>query len=751
MKDILYQYMDWPRIEAVVYGEERAPRDVMGPLVTDDGILLQCFFPQAERVSVEIGAQKKRYPMKRQDEAGYFACMVPGKEIPEYIYVVEKGKAEAARFQDPYAFPCQISELDEKRFLAGIHYEIYEKLGAHPMEVDGVQGVYFAVWAPNALRVSVVGDFNQWDGRRCPMHRMPASGIFELFLPGVEAGAIYKYEMKLKGGGICLKADPYANGTENLPGRASKVCDLDGYDWQDGQWQKKEEKGLPGTPLCICEVDLASFAEGLESKDYRALGEAVAAYAGRMGYTHVELVPVMEYKENPYATANYYAPTSRFGTAREFMEFVDILHQADIGVIMDWTPAHFPKDPQGLEAFDGTCLYENEDIRKKYHPMWGTLLYNFDSPLVRNFLIANAFFWMRKYHIDGLRMDDVDAMLYLDYGRGEGEWAPNIYGTNENLEAIEFMKHLNSVVRKENPGFLLIAQEDGLWPELTGDVDETHMGFDYKWNRGWTQDFLGYLKNDFPFRSSHHDELSLAMVYGYFESYILTLGRRDVTDTASFLAMLPGDKQQKEAGLKAAYGFQMCHPGGKMHMEMQDAPEGVAKCLEDLIHLYREYPAMHRMDGNPDGFEWVQLMRYEENVLTFLRKTEKEEDTLLVVVNFSPDPYEGYAIGVPYHGKYKEVFNSDKMIYGGSGFVNPRVKMSKKEECDEREHSIRVKVPPLGISIYAYSKVVEKVAGNTAAKKKTAAKKAAAKNLKAELERKIEIENEKVSAKGRDQ
>lgn len=740
----LYKYMNWPRIEAVVYGEEAAPREVLGPRVTEDGILVQCFFPGAVKVQVEAGRGKRVFEMEQQDEAGYFAVLLPFKRIPDYTYLVwEQEEEEARSIRDPYQFPCQISEMDEKRFLAGIHYEIYEKLGAHPMELCGVKGTYFAVWAPNAKRVSVVGDFNRWDGRRCPMERLSASGIFEIFVPGVEAGALYKYEIKAKGGLTYLKADPYANDAELPPAGASKVCDLEGYEWKDEVWCKGKAAGRPGTPLSIWELDLEAWAVDREGANYRSLAKEGAEYAASMGYTHVELLPVMEHKEDAYATSQYYTPTGRFGSCEDFMAFVDTFHQAGVGVIMDWTPVHFPADDEGLAAFDGTCLYENEDARMKYHPFWGTMLFHLDSPLVRNFLIGNAFFWMRKYHIDGLRMDDVDAMLYLDYGRIGRDWTPNLYGSHENLAAIEFLKHINSVLRKENPEFLLIAQEDGLWPQLTGEVDENHLGFDYKWNRGWTKDFLEYLGEDFPGRAGRHDQLSLSMVYAYFEAYVLTLGKRDVGSYEAFLERLPGTKEQKEAGLRAALAYQICHPGAKLQVDFSKAEEGLQTCLKDLLHLYKAYPALYELDGESQGFQWVQLMKYQENILTFLRKTEKKEDTLLVVLNFSGNNYEDYGIGVPYAGKYKEIFNSDGAIYGGTGFVNPRVKMSRKQECDEREDSIRVKIPALSCSIYAYSQATEKLSNNKRAREKAAKKTSRAKSLKQTLVQKIEAEKKR--------
>ena len=392
--------------------------------------------------------------------------------------------------------------------------------------------------------------------------------------------------------------------------------------------------------------------------------------------------------------------STRYGEPKEFAAFVDQLHQEGIGVILDWSPAQFPRYEGGLEKFDGTVLYEVKDPGMAVHPMWGTMLYNYDSPMVKDFLISGACFWLEVFHADGLRMDDVDAMLYLDYGRKDG-WTPNMYGSNENLHAIEFLKHLNSIVKKRNPGALLIAQEDGLWPELTDCVENDHIGFDYKWSGGWTRDFLFYLSVDPVLRKNYHDQLTLSTLYAYSEHYVLTLGSRDVGTLGEFMDKLPGDEKQKLAQVRAAYSYMMVHPGCKMMAPQGDMPEGLGKCIQALNALYKNSPALYKLDDDYDGFEWIQLMKYEENVITFLRKTEKPEETLLVICNFAAIPYENYQVGVPFAGKYKEVFNSDAAEFGGEGVVNARVKIAKAEEWDEREHSIKVKLPALGVSIYS--------------------------------------------------
>lgn len=702
MDEKLYNLMNWPRIEDVVYCEESAPRDVMGPSLTQEGVIVQGFFPDAEAVSVVTGG--KTYACELEDEAGYYAVLLPRRKIPEYKFRVTKN-GETKEFYDPYAFLGQITEDEEKAFCAGVYYEAYEKMGAHPMEINGVKGTYFAVWAPNAVRVSVVGDFNNWDGRTLMMHRMPMSGIYELFVPGVGAGDIYKYEIKTKDGGILLKADPYAAQAQQPPCTASVVADVDSFRWNDEDWMSSRCRFADKKqPVSIYETSLGQWSSAEELVDFLT----------ETGYTHVEFLPVMEYLEeetNGYSTSAYFAVTSRFGEPEDFRALVDTLHQAGIGVILDWTPAQFPRYEGGLERFDGTPLYEQPDESGKVHPFWGTLLYNYASPMVKDFLISNACYWLEVYHADGLRMDDVDAMLYLDYGRNPGEWMPNLYGTNENLHAVEFLKHLNSIVKKRNPGVILIAQEDGLWPELTGSVEDDHIGFDYKWSGGWTKDFLDYLGETPQERKNSHDRLTLSMLYAYCERFVLTLGRRDVgTSFEEFMDRIPGDEAQKFAQIREAYTYMMLHPGCKMMAPEPGMPEGLKACIHDLNELYKANQALYTSDDKYDGFEWIQLMKYEENVISFLRKDTETGETLLAVCNFSDKVYEAYRSGVPFYGKYKEIFNSDDKKYGGAGVKNPRMKTSRKEECDERENSLTFRLPAFGAVIFSCTPAEEKKA-----------------------------------------
>ncbi len=736
MDEKLYKMMDWAGVEAIVYSEEDHPHDLLGPHLTEEGVMIQVFVPGAKEVSVKIKGGKKTYPMDLEDEAGFFSVLIPGKRIPSYTYVVTFENGAEQEYADPYSFAPQITEKDTKKFNAGICYNIYEKLGAHPMTIHGVEGVYFAVWAPNAMRVSVVGDFNMWDGRRHMMRRLWDSGIFEIFIPGLEPGTLYKYELKAKGGLTYLKADPYANAAELRPNTASIVTDLTKFEWTDQKWLEERKKAdTKEAPMYVYEMHLGSWRrpqDGRSFYNYRELAPMVADYIKEMGYTHVELMPVMEHPLDEswgYQVTGYYAPTARYGTPEDFMYFMDYMHNQGIGVILDWVPAHFPRDTHGLAAFDGTCLYEHLDPRKGTHPHWGTLIYNYGRPEVKNFLIANALFWKNVYHADGIRMDAVASMLYLDYGKNDGEWVANIYGGNENLEAVEFLKHLNSIFKKDKDGALLIAEESSAWPKITTPVEEDGLGFDYKWNMGWMNDFLGYMQLDPIFRSHHHGELTFSMIYAYSENFILTLSHDEVVHgKGSMIGKMPGKKKMKFSNLRAAYGFMAAHPGKKLlfmgqdfaqFSEWNDEGELDWESLEEkehqqlqnyvkaLIAFYKEHPAMYCKDYDPIGFEWINNISADENMLVFMRRGKAQEEDLLVVCNFSPLVYENHKIGVPYSGKYKEIFNSDSTEFGGDGNTNPRVKVSKKSECDERENSIRVLVPPMGISIFKCTRTEE--------------------------------------------
>ncbi len=788
MSEKLYDLMDWGKIEGIVYSEENQPHDFLGASVTDDGILIQAFLPDMEKVSVRT--KSGCFDMELMDENGFYALLLPGDKIPDYEYEITHKDGTKEAFSDPYNYEVQLPEKILKKFKAGICYNIYDYLGAHEITAGRKKGMYFALWAPNAVRVSLVGDFNAWDGRRLPMRKLDEYGIFELFIPGMTAGNLYKYEVKAPHGLTFLKSDPYGYSCEEKPGDASVTSDLSGYSWKDSEWIAERKSGnLKRYPMSVYQVHLGTWkvpGDGREYYSYKELAHLLAAYVKEMGFTHVELLPVMEHSDDSsmgFATTGYYAPTSRFGDPSQFMYFVDYMHQNNIGVILDWVPGHFPRDNSGLIGFDGTNLYEHRDPRQSLYAADGSLTYNYARPEVKNFLIANALFWTKVYHADGLRIDDLSRILYLDYGKGPGQWVANLYGGNENLDAVEFFKHLDSIYRKESGGAILIAEDSSQWPMVTSPVEEGGLGFDYKWNAGFRDSLLEYMQLDPIFRGPHHPELIFSMVYNYSEDFLLALSTLDVLGPGgSMYSRMPGKRANKLANLRAMYGYMMMHPGRKLfamgceiaQKKGLDAKSGVDwECLESeenakfrgyfaaLLKFYRENPALYALDFEPEGFEWINNISANENMLVFLRRSSIEEETLLVVVNFSNLTYENHKIGVPFSGKFKEILNSDALEFGGEGHVNPRVKNSKKDECDEFPDSIRVTVPPLGISVFHCTKVESAVkketagakkaassakAGTAARTRRSAAKKSAAqktgpkKSLKEELEEKVRRE-----------
>ena len=770
MEQKLYDLMDWAGIEELVYSEASNPHAMLGPHLTEDGLLIQALVPTAAEISVKISSTGKKYPMELADEAGFFAALIPRKSKTPYTLEVTYDNGVTEELYDPYSFAPQYREEDLKKFAAGIHYTIYEKMGAHPMTIDGVSGVYFSVWAPCAMRVSVVGDFNLWDGRRHQMRRLGEGdgSVFELFIPGLYEGEIYKYEIKTRAGEPMLKADPYANYAELRPNNASIVWDIDKYTWNDKSWMDQRAKtDTKDKPMNIYEVHLGSWIRketvrdetgqdlaGSEFYNYRELAPRLAEYVKDMGYTHVELMPVMEHPLDEswgYQVTGYYAPTSRYGAPEDFMYFMDYMHGQGIGVILDWVPAHFPRDAYGMAVFDGTCVYEHMDPRKGSHPHWGTLIYNYGRPGVSNFLIANALFWADKYHADGIRMDAVASMLYLDYGKNDGEWVPNIYGGNENLEAMEFLKHLNSVFKGRKDGTVIIAEESTAWPMITGDPKEGGLGFNYKWNMGWMNDFTNYMRCDPLFRKNNYGELTFSMLYAYSEDFVLVFSHDEVVHgKGSMIGKMPGETLEKKAeNLRAAYAFMMGHPGKKLlfmgqeYAQTAEWNEGaslewelleypVHKNMQDYVkalnRLYREHPALYEMDYDPDGFEWINCSYQNESMIIFLRKSRKSEETLLFICNFDNMEHEKFRVGVPFHGKYKEIFNTDAKDFGGEGRVNGRVKTSRKLEWDEKDDSIEVYIPPMSVSIYTCTQAAETVKpdGKKSGAKKTADKKPAA-------------------------
>ena len=636
------------------------------------------------------------------------------------------------------ALEHRISELDTYLFAKGRHYEIYEKMGAHLAEEDGKAGTYFSVWAPNARSVSVVGDFNNWDRTAHPMQPVQQSGIWDIFVPGVKAGDLYKFAVETSQGYTVLKADPYGNQSQLRPDNASVVADIRYFDWTDQAWRKAHQEKKTESPMAIYEVHPGSWKKDPsmpgEFYNFKKLAVELADYVLEMGYTHVELIGLSEHPFDGswgYQVSGYYAPTARYGTPADFMYFVNYMHDHGIGVILDWVPAHFPKDEFGLGRFDGTALYEHQDPRKGEHPEWGTYCFNYGRTEVSNFLVANALFWIEKFHVDGLRVDAVASMLYLDFGRSSGNWIPNEDGGNQNYEAITFLKHLNSIVAQRNPGAMMIAEESTAWPKVTGDVDDGGLGFTYKWNMGWMHDFLEYMKCDPIFRKYHQNQITFSFMYAYSENYVLVLSHDEVVHLKkSMIYKMPGTMPEKFGNLRAAYGLMMMHPGKKLLFMGQDfaqtAEWNEAKSLDwhllekypehqqlnhyycDLLHFYQNEPALYELDDSPEGFAWINGSDAEHNMLTFCRMTKDKKNCLLCHFNFSPVAYENFQSGVLCPGTYTEVFNGNAAEYGGTGLVNPEPIEAVKESWDFKDYSIKYHLGAYGVCIFKFDYVEPK-------------------------------------------
>jgi 1,4-alpha-glucan branching enzyme len=720
--------INWMEVDALVQGIHNNPHHILGMHECIDDLYINAYLPGAKVVNAIEVSTKKKYTLVSERVPGFFSVVIKDKKPFEYKLNVRFDNGDEVTYFDPYVFEPVIDPIDISLFNEGKHYSIYEKMGAHPMTVDGVEGVLFAVWAPNADRVSVVGNFNNWDGRRHPMRKLDYSGIYELFIPGKLVGEIYKYEIKAKSGQVFMKSDPYAFSSEVRPANASRIVDIS-YKWKDTAWmEKRETKDTDAQPMAIYEMHLGSWkrpTDGREFFNYRDIASLLADYLLMMNYNYVELMPIMEHPYDPswgYQVTGYYAPTSRYGSPADFMYFVDYLHSKGIGVILDWVPAHFPKDEHGLGRFDGTALYEHEDPKRGEHPHWGTYIYNYGRNEVRNFLVANALYWAEKYHIDGIRIDAVASMLYLDYGRGDGEWLPNIYGGNENLEAIDFIKEVNSKMHELHKGVIMIAEESTAWPMMTHPVEAGGLGFDYKWNMGWMNDFLNYMKLDPLYRKYHHNDLTFSMVYAYSEKFILVLSHDEVVhEKGSMIAKMPGGYEDKFSNLRVAYGYMMTHPGKKLLFMGQeiaqftefnenaevdwslfefDAHVFMQGYVKELNELYKTEPALYELDSSPEGFTWINCNSANTSLLSYVRKGKKESDTLLIICNFTPMEHKAYKLATPSGGRWQEIFSSDNNRYGGEGRNNKTVKQAKKAECDGQEHYISVTVPPLSINVF---------------------------------------------------
>lgn len=719
-------------MEAIVGGYHGAAADVLGmhwvETESGEGLVVRAFRPLDAAVSVLDVKNGRRTPMEQVHPGGLFVAHFARRKKPfAYRLLVEDGAGAVHEIEDPYRFrEVWLSDFDLHLHGKGAFLKGFEKLGAHFRVVDGVAGVQFALWAPNAERVSVIGPFNFWDDRVAVMQPRPG-GHWELFLPNLPEGTEYKYTVKSRLLGYKAdKADPYGFASQLRPATASKVWDIDKYPWQDGAWMaERAARQALDKPMNIYEVHLGSWKRAPEDNgylDYRELAHQLVAHAQEMGYTHLELLPITEYPYDGswgYQVTGYFAPSSRFGTPDDLQYFVDYCHRNGIGVLLDWVPAHFPKDSHGLAFFDGTHLYEHEDPRMGEHKDWGTKIFNFGRNEVRNFLLSSALFWLQKYHIDGLRVDAVASMLYLDYSREAGEWLPNKYGGRENLEAIDFIRRFNEVVHEYAPGAITVAEESTSWPMVSRPTYTGGLGFDYKWNMGWMHDILEYFKLDPIYRRYSHHLVTFSLIYAFSENFVLPFSHDEVVHLKrSMLDKMPGDLWQKFANLRALYGYMTGHPGKKLlfmggefgqwrewsearsldwHLLGDRPHQQMQRYVADLNQLYLREPALHQVDASWQGFEWIDLHDVDNSILSFRRIARDHTDEVIVICNFTPVPRMGYRVGLPQPGVYGEIFNSDAHIYGGSGIGNPAEIVAEEIAWQSGSHSALFNLPPLGV------------------------------------------------------
>ncbi len=702
------------------------PHSFLGAHRSKDGVVVRAYRPDAESVRV-LAAGGAELDLAQQDGSGLFEGVVGGASLPlDYRLEVRYPTGDTYVMRDPYAFLPTVGELDLHLAGEGRHEEIYARLGAHALELDGVPGVAFAVWAPNARSVSVVGEFNGWDGRLNPMRTLGSSGIWELFVPDIRAGQRYKFEIRTQAGGLRLKADPYATATE-VPPRNASVVHRSEYEWGDADWlARRRATDVLRRPVSIYEVHLGSWrsnaAQGDRPLTYLELADDLAEYVTDMGFTHVELLPVMEHPYAPswgYQVTGQFAPTSRFGPPDDFRAFVDRMHGAGAGVILDWVPAHFPRDDWALARFDGTALYEHDDPRRGSHPDWGTLVFNVGRNEVRNFLIASALYWLREHHADGLRVDAVASMLYLDYSRKAGEWIPNEFGGNEDLEAVAFLRELNEVVHAREPGVMMAAEESTAFPGVSRPTYLGGLGFGLKWNMGWMHDTLAYFRNDPVHRRYHHHELTFSLVYAWTENFLLPLSHDEVVHgKGSLLSKMPGDPWQQRANLRALYAYMWAHPGkkllfmggelaqpeewrseGSLDWHLLERPEhsGVQALVRDLNRHYRDEPALWEVDFDPAGFRWLEPNDADGNCVAFMRLSDGGARSLVCACNFSPVPRYGYRLGLPAAGRWRELVNTDSELYGGSGVGNLGGVVAEAKPWNDQPCSAEITLPPLGV------------------------------------------------------
>jgi len=707
-----------PELQQIVEARHRDPFAVLGRHIEHGQAVVRALLPRAEQVTIAEGG----HAMYRLEGSDIFEWRGDPATVPDRYRLIWRDDQRREHIaHDPYCYPPQLQDFDLHLFGEGKHWHAYRLLGARVHEADGARGVLFSVWAPSAERVSVVGDFNDWDGRRHPM-RVHGKGVWELFVPDLAPGAIYKFEIRARNGDVFLKTDPYGRQFEVRPKSAAIVEAPDTFKWGDARWlQRRAEHDWLHEPMCVYEVHLGTWQRGSEGEllNYRDLAQRLVKHARDLGFTHIELMPITEHPFDlswGYQATGYYAPTSRFGTPDDFRWFVDHCHRNGIGVILDWVPAHFPKDAYGLPWFDGTPLYEHGDPRLGEHKDWSTLIYNFGRLEVKNFLISSALFWLEEFHVDGLRVDAVASMLYLDYSRKEGEWVPNKYGGRENLEAIDFLRSLNEITHAQVPGALIMAEESTSWPQVTKPTYLGGLGFDLKWNMGWMNDTLRYMENDPIHRQYHQDMLTFSMLYAFTENFLLPFSHDEVTHgKRSMLYKMPGDEWQRFANLRLLYTYMYTHPGKKLlfmgcefgqgeewnatkvlDWYVMDYPfhQGLCRLVKDLNGLYRQSPALHTHDFDWHGFEWIDCHDAHNSVLVYLRRVG--DDFLVVALNFTPVPRDGYRIGVPAPGTYREILNSDLGDYAGSGLGSGDRPLATEEiNWMNRPHSVSLTLPPL--------------------------------------------------------
>ena len=736
----IYNLMNWPDIEGIVYSESNNPKQLLGAHICRQGILIQVFRPDAVEINVIVTGKNTKYPMEKVDEAGYFAVCIPGKRMISYKLELEDIKGHKYEYVDPYQYPSQLTKTFARKFNEGGCYDVYKHLGAHKKSINGVEGINFSVYAPNAMRVSVVGDFNSWDGRIYQMTKDDETGIFEIFIPELNTDIEYKYEIKTKYGNLLIKSDPYSLHYNMDNDFTSTICDEPAFEWQDIEWidNKSQVCKRENNTLSICELSIDDYKDVKSAKDN-------AKKIKELGFDFVELMPPCEYVNNNtsgYETIGYFAPSSRIGQPVDFMNIVNEFHKNGIGVLMDINLAFMGKDKTGLSEFDGAYVYEIADARLDKHPELNTAEFDYASPQVRQFLISSVLMWVEKYHIDGFRIDEVASMLYLDYGKNDGQWVPNKFGGNKNLEAVEFFKHINTLILGRNHGTVMIAEESTAWPKVTGKVEEDGLNFSYKWNMGWMHDFLDYMKLDPYFRKNNHNKMTFAMSYNESEKYILVLSHDEVVHLkCSMLNKMPGLEGDKFKNLMAGYAFMMGHCGKKLLFMGQEFaqkqewseereldwyllenPEHkkIQNWVKELLHLYRRNRCLYELDSSWEGFEWINANDADRSIFSFIRKSKDGKNNMLFVINFTPVERPDYRVGVPKHKTYQLVLDSEDPKFTGKTVQAPVKKAAKgrgkaakqsykkldykavKSECDGRPFSFAYPLAPYGVAVFKY-------------------------------------------------